>query len=120
VGVPAKTRSSWTIQTGLESHLEPAAPLRFLNHSCDPNTGMKTDARGNPGLYARVPIAPGDEVTWDYAMSEADFIIDGEAGSFPCLCGSPRCRKIVSGGWSGLDAQRRRDYAEWRLPHLPL
>jgi SET domain-containing protein len=58
----------------------------FVNHSCDPNAGLRisgTDVR----LIAIRDIAAGEQVTFDYSttMDEDDF-------EFDCLCGSPICR----------------------------
>jgi hypothetical protein len=36
-------------------------------------------------------ISPGEEVTYDYCMTDADFDY-----SFKCRCGSPRCRGLVT------------------------
>ena len=73
--------------------LEPAAPLRFLNHSCDPNCelfywfdddgGLQEDRLW---LQTIRPIASGEELLIDYCWP-ADAAI-------PCRCGAPSCR-----GW---------------------
>jgi hypothetical protein len=58
----------------------------FVNHSCDPNAGMKIDGT-NVRLIAIRDIAIGEQITFDYSttMDEDDF-------EFDCLCGSPACR----------------------------
>lgn len=75
--------------------LEPAAPFRYLNHSCEPNcsfTWHDLREEGLPGirrrmfLYVLRPIRAGDELTIDYAWP-AWFAI-------PCRCGAATCR-----GW---------------------
>lgn len=60
----------------------------YFNHSCDPNAGMQ----GHLLFVALRDIHPGEEITYDYVMTDADF----EDYSFECHCGSPRCRKIVT------------------------
>jgi hypothetical protein len=73
--------------------LDPAAPLRFVNHSCDPNCELfywEGDAE-NPQedrlwLQTIRPIAVGAELSIDYSWP-ADAAI-------PCRCGTLNCR-----GW---------------------
>lgn len=67
----------------------------FINHSCDPNSGLSESMR----IIARRPIKPGEEITLDYAM------FDSSPYTFSCLCNSPDCRKIITG-------------EDWQLPEL--
>ena len=76
---------------------EPGIKL-FINHSCDPNCGI----RGEITFVALRCIATHEEVTIDYAT------VDDEDYSFSCACGSPRCRKRVTGrDWKIPELQRR-------------
>ncbi len=59
----------------------------YNNHSCDPNCGL----HGEITFIAIRDISPGEELTVDYAF------IDNEDYSFECTCGSPKCRKKVTG-----------------------
>lgn len=70
----------------------------FLNHSCDPNCGIKGSLR----IVAMRDIVGGEEVTFDYAMTESsDYSID-------CKCGSKNCRMIITGNDYKLpDLQKR-------------
>jgi uncharacterized protein len=68
----------------------------FVNHSCEPSTGLF----GATMLVARRDIDAGEEITFDYAMCDS---VDYD--EFPCACGTPSCRGIVSG-------------ADWRRPEL--
>jgi D-alanine-D-alanine ligase-like ATP-grasp enzyme len=61
---------------------------RPLNHGCDPNAWLE-----GLDLVARRPIAPGEEVTMDYAT----FMVDGMP-DFECACGAAECRKVIRGG----------------------
>lgn len=71
-------------------------PADYVNHSCDPNAGLS----GQIALVAMRRIEPGEEVTYDYAMS------DGSSyDEFRCLCGVASCRGRVSG-------------EDWRVPDL--
>lgn len=67
----------------------------FLNHSCDPNCGV----RGEITFVAIRYIGPGEELVCDYAM------IDNESYKFMCSCGSQCCRGEITG-------------YDWKLKHL--
>jgi hypothetical protein len=111
-------RGEYTIQLDATTHIESEAPLRFANHSCTPNMGIKTDSEGRPGFYALRHIQRGEELTWDYAMSEFDFDCDGSPQSFPCSCGTHNCRGLIERGWQGLSPELKRRYREWVMPYL--
>lgn len=71
--------------------LDPSSgsPLRFLNHSCEPNLKRTTDALT---FVAMRDLKPGEQLTCDYATLEVnpDWRMD-------CSCGSEHCRKVVGG-----------------------
>lgn len=75
--------------------LPPATPVHYGNHSCDPNLWHV----GPYEIVARRDITAGEELTIDYGTQSA--------GSFSmgCACGSPRCRRVVTGD-------------DWRIPAL--
>jgi hypothetical protein len=78
----------------------PDNPDEFLNHSCDPNLWMRDEVT----LIARRSIAPGAEITADYALWE----FDDDWMLKPCACGSPLCRRVITGGdWRSKEIQRR-------------
>jgi uncharacterized protein len=69
-------------------------PAGFLiNHSCDPNTGV------GENMIALRDIEAGEEITYDYAMTDAGNYND------ECLCGSEKCRG-------------RRRGIDWMIPEL--
>jgi uncharacterized protein len=68
----------------------------YFNHSCDPNLGL----RGQIALVAMRSIGVGEEVTFDYAMSESDPDLVME-----CACGQSNCRQSITGN-------------DWKLPEL--
>lgn len=75
---------------------EEKEPNDCFNHSCDPNLGFS----GQIGLVALRAIQPGEELTFDYAMS------DGEPyDEFECYCGAKNCRKKITGN-------------DWKIPAL--
>jgi len=93
-----------TIQIYDELYLAPmdmVEPADNVNHSCDPNAGM----RGQITLVAMRPIAPGEEITFDYAMADSSSFDE-----FDCACGSPRCRGRVTGDdWKRRELWKRYD-----------
>jgi SET domain-containing protein len=89
-------RQSAQAEEGLYLVSSKPGPGDWINHSCDPNAGLN----GQIAVVAMRDIAPGEEVTIDYAMCDGD-----PTDSFECLCGSPKCRHIVTGN-------------DWRLPEL--
>ncbi|MDX6770811.1 MAG: SET domain-containing methyltransferase [Elusimicrobiota bacterium] len=111
-------RGFYTFQVGEFAHLDPDEPLGIANHSCDPNAGFLVAGDGRVALSARRPIAAGEEVTWDYAMAEADFLEDGVPESFECRCGAARCRGVIEKGWSGLSDALKAEYRPWCMPYL--
>ncbi|HEY2507356.1 MAG TPA: SET domain-containing protein-lysine N-methyltransferase [Streptosporangiaceae bacterium] len=88
-----------------EAEYEPV--MLFLNHSCEPNVGFA----GNIVLVAMRDIAPGEELTTDYAL------FDDYDGEMQCACGTPSCRGSIGGrDWQRPELQRRYgDYFSWYL-----
>ncbi|MGH3884511.1 MAG: SET domain-containing protein-lysine N-methyltransferase [Pseudonocardiaceae bacterium] len=84
-----------------------------VNHSCEPNCGIRLNASGAHDFVARAPIAAGDEITFDYAMR--NYSVDYFAAR--CRCGSRRCRGRIT-GWRDLPAQRKADYHGFVAPYL--
>ncbi len=70
----------------------------LTNHSCAPTCGIK----GQITLVALRDINPGEEITFDYAMTDTcDVKMD-------CLCGAENCRKIITGeDWKRKDLQEK-------------
>jgi uncharacterized protein len=77
------------------SYLEPVAPFRFLNHSCEANCEFevfdlsehaKQPTRRRLMLMALTDIRPGEELTIDYNWPLE--------GAIVCKCGAEKCR-----GW---------------------
>ncbi len=68
----------------------------YFNHSCAPNAGLQ----GQIVLVAMRAIPAGEQVCFDYAMSEAD-----PDFSMECACGQPACRHRITG-------------RDWQIPEL--
>jgi len=80
-----RTGKTW-ISIGHTIWIEPIFPIKYINHSCDPNVGMKTARR----FYALRNIKKDEELTFDYSTAEyVDF------WKMKCKCGSKKCRKFV-------------------------
>ncbi len=73
-------------------------PGDLINHSCAPNCGMRNATQ----VVAMRPIAIGEEITFDYSMSDAS-----DYDEFDCECGTPQCRKRITGN-------------DWKLPELQM
>lgn len=86
----------------------PTEPAEYFNHSCDPNTGLS----GQSALVALRDIEAGEEVCFDYAMSESHPLFE-----FDCQCGTARCRGRMSAeDWRNRELQIR--YAGYFSPYL--
>ncbi len=108
--------------TGNDSHATQVGPDAWarhgglgpkVNHSCDPNCGVRLNAGHAFDFVARRPLAEGQELTFDYAMR--NFTID----HFPtaCLCGTEHCRGAVT-GWKTLPQARKDAYGALVAPYL--
>lgn len=74
-----------------------------LNHSCDPNTGM----RGENELVALRDIAKGEELTYDYSTVVG---ANNHGWKMKCTCRSESCRRSV-GSVLTLPKERIRFYS---------
>jgi len=74
------------IQIGPDRYLDTRPPGVLVNHSCNPNAGIRQDRC----LVALRTIRAGQEIRYDYSttMEEHSFTME-------CRCGSPVCRKVV-------------------------
>jgi hypothetical protein len=88
--------SSVALDENAHLRIDPLHPVRYGNHGCDPNLWME----GALAVVARRAIAPGEELTIDYATQTGT-----ESWRMPCRCGAPICRGEITG-------------ADWRLPQL--
>jgi hypothetical protein len=102
----------YTLQ--VEDDLHQVTPLDqvsgpdYINHSCEPNAGLS----GTTGLLARRAIKAGEEICFDYAMSDSHVHLE-----FACQCGKPQCRTFVRpDDWRRPDLQRR--YRRMFSPYL--
>jgi SET domain-containing protein len=74
--------------------------MMFLNHSCEPNVGI----RGQIIFVAMRDIGRGEELTIDYAM------FGGDPKPMRCACGATACRGVITAAdWRRADLRRKYD-----------
>lgn len=81
-------------------------PERHINHSCDPNTFVKT-ILGIRYVFALRPISVEEEITYDYRINGFGDTL------WQCNCGSARCRKNIHSDFFHLPH-------EFQVEYLPL
>jgi SET domain-containing protein len=83
---------------GARRPAEVAPNKLFINHSCEPNLGI----RGQVTYVALRAIKAGEELTYDWAMEE------NRRDPTRCRCGARGCRGVLSGrDWTIPRLQRR-------------
>jgi len=93
-------------QIGENQFVLHAGLISLVNHSCDPNCGVRVNETGAHDFVARKTISTNEEITFDYAMR--NYTID----HFPkmCMCGSNMCRGAIT-GWKDLPFEKKKEYA---------
>jgi SET domain-containing protein len=61
--------------------------LRYINHSCDPNTYLRV-CYSKVEFWSLRKIKKGEELTCDYGETHHD-------GKLPCRCGAKNCRGFI-------------------------
>ena len=100
-------------QIGVNEYVLHAGLISKVNHSCDPNCGIRVNVTGAHDFVAMKEISINEEITFDYAMR--NYTID----HFPkqCMCGSWRCRVKIT-GWKDLPDQEKMEYEGFVAPYL--
>jgi hypothetical protein len=96
---PAEIQIEEDLYIAPRSAAEVDANILCLNHSCEPNVGV----RGQITFVAMRDIPEDAELTIDYAM------IDGDPDErMECRCGTSSCRRTITGDdWRLSDLRRR-------------
>lgn len=81
--------SSYWLQIGDKLWLNPTTIGKYLNHSCNPNSGIFNLLE----VKALTDIDSSKEITIDYDTSDWDESIK----PMKCKCGSENCRKVIEG-----------------------
>jgi hypothetical protein len=85
-------------------------PFRTINHSCDPNCGIRQENL----LFALRDIAIGEEITFDYSTTVPKY---KSWWKMKCYCNSANCRKVIS-SYNKIPKEQLQNYLELRI--LPL
>jgi hypothetical protein len=105
--------TSHASEIGIGKYVLHGGLMSKVNHSCDPNCGVRLNASGAHDLVARKVISIDEELSYDYAMRNS------KIEHFPaiCLCGSLNCRKRIT-GWNDLTPSQKASYEGFVAPHL--
>ncbi len=110
-----------SFQIDFDKHIEADYPARFINHSCDPTAGVKTDKNtGFPNIIAFKNINKDEQITIDWAMTELKhYPRDNPKLEFDltCRCGSKICRGKF-GYYSELSDELKKKYKGFILDYL--
>lgn len=83
------------LQVSEHVHIRLEEPYVYVNHSCDPNAGMRDVCT----LVALKFIKKGEEITYDYSSVEwtSPKYTQYDTNEWPmhCLCNSPQCRETI-------------------------
>ncbi len=91
------------VQITPDAYLGPSGRIDdLINHSCDPNGGLRF-SDGGVFLIAIRPIFPGEEITWDYSTT-----LTQSNWHMICQCRSRDCRRVI-GNFETLTPDRQ----EW-------
>lgn len=82
-----KMRPDDPLQIGDDEWLELNKESYIVNHSCDPNAGLRKKGE----LFALRDIKEGEEITYDYSAT----VPIGNDWTMDCFCGSEKCRKVI-------------------------
>ena len=86
----------------------PFDPADYANHSCDPNCGMV----GSVLMVTRRAVEAGEELCFDYAMTDSD-----DYDEFECSCATAQCRGTITGSdWK--EPELRDRYRGWHSAYI--
>lgn len=84
------------LQIGINSYINMIKPYVLINHSCQPNAGLKDNV-----LFAIKSIKKNEEIIYDYSTTWFE--------GFECKCGSKNCRGYI-GDFTSIPKRVRRRY----------
>lgn len=99
--IPKHIQDHW-FPVGKNKYILPKPPAKYVNHSCNPNAGIKN----NKDLVAMRNIQKGEEITYDYSMVGVD------DWTMKCRCGESNCRKII-GKYKDLSRSIKLKYSKY-------
>ena len=65
---------------------------RWINHACEPNCEADETPEGRVFIKALRPIAPGEELFFDYRLVIDERYTAKLKKAYACRCGAPNCR----------------------------
>lgn len=92
------------MQIAEATYLDLEPPGVFVNHSCQPNSGVQ-----NFCLVAIQKISCGEEIVYDYSTT-----MDERSWTMECDCRTPNCRNLI-GDFLALPVELMRKYIEKKL-----
>ncbi|MBN2548041.1 MAG: SET domain-containing protein [Anaerolineales bacterium] len=110
----------YSIQIDWGRHLDPDPPAKYLNHSCEPTTGVRSLPNGWPEFVALRDIQKDEEITFDYAMTEYCHYPRSDPGlefELTCHCPAPGCRGRL-GYYSELSQELKDKYKGFFAAYL--
>jgi hypothetical protein len=107
-----KERTVHSFQTDKNTFMQLDKTSRSINHSCDPNTGVRSNDCKGYDFIALKNIKAGEEITWDYDTTE--YLV---LWLKKCLCGSKNCRGKIR-GYKFLDKRTKDKYGEFIADYL--
>ncbi len=114
VAIPQDTEGH-AVQIGDNLYVDLEGSCRFVNHSCNPNSGLNEAV----DLFAIRGIRVDEEITFDYSTC-----MDEDFWTMECNCGITRCRGVIR-DFRLLPLETRTRYIqmrivpEWLLRNLP-
>ena len=100
-------------QVGENRYVLHAGLISRVNHSCEPNCGIRVNETGAHDFVAIKDIGPHEEITFDYAMRNYTI----EHFPYKCMCGSEKCRGRIT-GWKDLSEKLKKEYVGCAAPYL--
>jgi len=82
----ARPVDGYPLQVTQRTYLDLLEPAVFVNHSCNPNAGIRGLV-----LTALTPIVQDTEIFYDYSTT-----MDEDYWTLRCACGTAQCRGIVT------------------------
>lgn len=108
-----RSNHSHASQIGENQFVQHGGLISKVNHSCNPNCGIRVNDVGGHDFVAMKDGCANEEITFDYAMR--NYTID----HFPdeCMCGASNCRGSVT-GWKDLSDSKKDEYKDFAAPYL--
>ena len=100
-------------QIGEHLYVRHAGLISKVNHSCDPDCGIRVNKTGAHDFVARRDIGVSEEITFDYAMRNYEV----EHFAQRCTCGAQTCRGKIT-GWKDLSKTKKEEYKGLVAPYL--